>query len=215
VPPVDAFDLDLLPGKSRAWAEDVCERMQAPVDFIVVPTMVQAGAIIGRQVGIRPKRADDWLVIPNLYGSVVGRPGLLKTPCMREALGAIHTLEARARREHEREMRQYEAELKVHKIDERISEKDIEKALKDYKSAREQLIRQLVEGEAEPDKPRRKRYLTNDPTIEKLGEILRDNPIGVLLYRDELLGFLRAMERDGREQDRSFYLEAWDGARQA
>jgi putative DNA primase/helicase len=53
--------------------------------------------------------------------------------------------------------------------------------------------------------------MVNDATVEKLGEILRDNPRGVLVFRDELAGFLRSMEREGREADRAFYLEAWQG----
>jgi putative DNA primase/helicase len=44
-----------------------------------------------------------------------------------------------------------------------------------------------------------------------LGEILRDNPNGALLFRDELTGFLHQLEREGREGSRAFYLEAWNG----
>ena len=33
----------------------------------------------------------------------------------------------------------------------------------------------------------------------------------MLIFRDELTGFLRQMDRDGHEQDRAFYLEAWNG----
>jgi hypothetical protein len=28
---------------------------------------VVAGSLIGRKVGIHPKRQDDWLVVPNLW----------------------------------------------------------------------------------------------------------------------------------------------------
>jgi hypothetical protein len=55
------------------------------------------------------------------------------------------------------------------------------------------------------------RYIVNDPTIEKLGEILNQNPAGVLLFRDEISGFLANLERAGHENDRAFYLEAWNG----
>jgi hypothetical protein len=42
-------------------------------------------------------------------------------------------------------------------------------------------------------------------------EILSHNPKGVLVYRDELFGFLESWEKKGHESDRSFYLEAWNG----
>src|SRR5215471_9930822 len=56
------------------------------------------------------------------------------------------------------------------------------------------------------------RNVVNDTTVEKLGELLNQNPNGLLLFRDELSGFLRLMERPGHENDRSFYCEAWNGS---
>ena len=53
--------------------------------------------------------------------------------------------------------------------------------------------------------------MTNNATIEKIAEILRDNPDGILYYRDELMGWLRSLDKAGREADRAFYLEAWNG----
>jgi len=44
-----------------------------------------------------------------------------------------------------------------------------------------------------------------------LGEILNENPHGILLFRDELNGFFRTLERQGHEADRAFYLECWNG----
>jgi hypothetical protein len=53
--------------------------------------------------------------------------------------------------------------------------------------------------------------VVNDSTVEKLGEILNQNPYGLLLFRDELNGFFRTLERQGHEADRAFYLECWNG----
>lgn len=56
-----------------------------------------------------------------------------------------------------------------------------------------------------------RRYMTQDPTTEKLGELCQENPRGMMVLRDELAGWLRTLERPGREGDREFYLEGWDG----
>lgn len=53
--------------------------------------------------------------------------------------------------------------------------------------------------------------MVNDPTVEKLGELLNQNPNGLLLFRDELTGFLRTLDKDGNENARAFYLESWNG----
>jgi putative DNA primase/helicase len=56
-----------------------------------------------------------------------------------------------------------------------------------------------------------RRYTTSDPSVEALGVLLRDNPHGIGLIRDELTGFLRSLDKEGRECDEAFYLEAWNG----
>jgi hypothetical protein len=62
-----------------------------------------------------------------------------------------------------------------------------------------------------PDTPVLRRYKTNDSTVEKLGELLRDNPAGLLVQRDELVDLLASWEREDRQGDRAFFLEAWNG----
>src|SRR5215212_3121423 len=62
-----------------------------------------------------------------------------------------------------------------------------------------------------PEEPVLKRYKTEDATVEKISEILLENPRGILVHRDELSGWLRNLDKQGREGDRSFYLEAWNG----
>jgi hypothetical protein len=37
------------------------------------------------------------------------------------------------------------------------------------------------------------------------------NTRGVLVFRDELTGLLKTLDKDGREADKGFYLEAWNG----
>ena len=53
--------------------------------------------------------------------------------------------------------------------------------------------------------------MVNDVTVEKLGELLNENPRGLLLVRDELPGFLARMEREEFQSERAFYLEAFNG----
>ena len=73
-------------------------------------------------------------------------------------------------------------------------------------------------GETEPHRPdssisppTERRLLLTDSTYEKLHEILSQNPAGVLVLRDELTGWLAGLDRQGREGERAFYLEAWNG----
>src|SRR5262249_17824577 len=103
LPPVPAFDAHLLPSALARWVADIAERAQSPPGFGAVGALVAAAAVIGRQVAIRPKRADDWTVIPNLWGLAVGRPGLMKSAALAEALKPLEPLIADARIAYERE----------------------------------------------------------------------------------------------------------------
>ena len=53
--------------------------------------------------------------------------------------------------------------------------------------------------------------MVNDTTVEKLADLMNENPTGLLQMRDELTGLLAGWERSGHEQDRAFHLEAWNG----
>lgn len=64
-------------------------------------------------------------------------------------------------------------------------------------------------------KPPQHRAMIEDTTVESAQEVLRDNPQGLLLLRDELSGWFGSMERYGGTKgsmaDRSFWLEAFNG----
>ena len=56
-----------------------------------------------------------------------------------------------------------------------------------------------------------RRLKTNDATVEKLSHLLQENPNGILVLRDELAGWLSSLNKYGRDGDREFYLESWNG----
>jgi hypothetical protein len=207
-PPVEPFVLDLLPVAFHGWISDTSSRMQCPMDYPAVGAMIALSSVVGRQLGIRPKVEDDWTVVPNLWGGVVGRPGLLKTPALAEVLRPIDSLEARAREDHEVDQRSFDADKLVREARIKQAKGEIAKALKAGNDPSVAAESALLSDETLPV---RQRYRTNDPSMEKLGELLNQNPRGLLLFRDELTGFLRTLDRDGHESDRAFYLEAWNG----
>ncbi len=207
--PVMPFDDKLLPNALRPWIADIAERMQCPPDYPAVALMVALASVVGRQVAIRPKAQDDWTVTPNLWGAIVGRPALLKTPAMLEPLRLIQGLESQAREEFERRDREHAAEKMLREADAQVGKTKITQAVKD--GNRELAMGIALEATEVVTPPTRRRYVTQDTTVEKLGELMRDNPRGVLVYRDELVGFLKTLDKEGHEGARAFFLEAWNG----
>lgn len=210
LPPVKALEPEMIPAPLRGWLMDIADRMQIPPDFSTAAAVVALGSIIGRGCGIHPKRHDDWLVVPNLWGAVVGRPSLMKTPAVSEAQRHLNRLEIEAREDYRQVADAFEIDKEVIKITRAAIGEEIKKAVKqgkDIEEARGKL------AALQTDEPTRRRYQTQDGTVEKIGELLNENPRGLLVNRDELIGWFRSLDKDGREGDRAFYLEAWNGNR--
>ena len=205
---VQPFDDDLMPASLRGLVADIAERLQCPPDFPAVAAVVVLAGIVGRKIGIRPQQRTPWLVIPNLWGAVIGRPGLMKTPAIQEPLKMLHRLEAEGKAEFDRAMRDHETALVVSKLERQEVERKMKEALR-----RQEGVDDLVGNlhYLEPIRPVRQRYLVNDCTVEKLGELLNENPNGVTVFRDELVGLLKSLDKEGREGARTFFLEAWNG----
>jgi putative DNA primase/helicase len=211
--PVPALDPAMLPEGFRGWLADSAERMSAPLDFFAAPAIVAVAALVGRKVCVHPKRCDDWLVCPNLWGAIVGPPSVLKTPCAEVALRALERLAMEAREQHKQALTMFNEDSLIVKIKAEAAKAALKKAfIKGGTSDDEQhrLAKEAAQAE-EMNPPPARRFTVNDTTVEKLGELLADNPNGLLLFRDELTGFLRTLDRQGHESDRGFYLESWNG----
>ncbi len=212
LPEAPPLDPDLLPQPLRGWIIDETERMQVPIEMVASPVLVGLSSAVGRQIGVYPKKHDDWLVVPNLWGGVVARSGMLKSPAQEKALAPIETLVKEATQEYENALAESSAEQEVYKAKIKKVTDEIKKAITDGTST-VKLQSELVDLQCKKaaSTPTERRYKTNDPTVEKLGELMKENPTGMLLIRDELSGWLRSLEKDGREGDREFYLESWSG----
>lgn len=211
LPPVKPLHRDMLPGPLAEWIFDIAERMQVPPDFPAAAALVALSAVIGRGCGIHPKERDDWLVVPNLWGGIVGRPSLMKSPSMSEAQKPLYRLVHEADQEHETAQNQHTATQIIAKHKKAAAETRLKEAIKkNQQQAIETITEELTQIEADTP-PAHRRYVTTDGTTEKIGELLRDNPRGLQIVRDELIGWLKSLDKAGREGDRAFYLQAWNG----
>jgi putative DNA primase/helicase len=59
--------------------------------------------------------------------------------------------------------------------------------------------------------PVRRRYITINATTEALGEVLKENPNGVVNVRDEMMALLHKLDEEGQSEARGFHLQAWSG----
>lgn len=207
LPLVAPFDLELLPEALRGWVADTAHRMQCPPDFPAVGAVVAMSSLIGARAVVVPKARDDWRVVPNLWGLIVGRPGVMKSPALGEVLKPLHRLEAAEREKWKTVHDAWELDCRVAELA-FDANKNKARGLASKDPAAARALLQPVDKSTEPTA---RRYVINDATVEKLGDLLTVNPWGMLVYRDELHGLLCGMDRQGQEGARGFYLTGYDG----
>jgi putative DNA primase/helicase len=169
-----------------------------------VALIVMLAGALGRRASIRPQRHDHWMVVPNLWGAIVGRSGVMKSPVLHAVMGPLRRRQALAMTVYESERDAYQHQLQKYHAQKRSRRPTTATAIHDNEK--------YAAWDAEtPPPPVCTRYLVNEATIEKVHVILKENPQGVLYLRDELSGWIAQLDQRGRERDRAFFLETWDG----
>ncbi len=205
LPPVPEFDLRLLPEALRPLVEDVADRMQVPIDFPAVSSVACLAGAVNRRALIQPKRADNgWIVVPNLWGGIVASPGQKKSPTISAITAPLRAIEAGWREEHETSSADYARQEEEAELRKAAWRDNFKRAAKGNGEAPERPTFEI-------ERPTGRRLLTSDGTFEALHQLLVDNPAGLFVLRDELTGWLASLDRYGREEQRAFYLESWNG----
>ncbi len=210
LPQVKQLTPELLPEGFRPWLCDIAERMAIPLDYPTVAAITAASSVIGRGCGIRPKQKDDWLVAPNLWGAIVGPPSFLKTPASTEAMKPLDRLEVEAKKQFESKNADFKIAEMIAKAKRDALEKQIRDAATKGCDYSADMARSAL-SESEVVVPTRKRFYTADATPEKVIELLNQNPRGLMIKRDELIGWLSNLDKEGRKGSRALFLEGWNG----
>jgi putative DNA primase/helicase len=182
--------------------------MQCPPDFAAMGAFVMMATIIGRKVGIRPMQRNDWTVIPNLWGAVVGNSGVMKSPTLSAALSPLKKLQAREFEVYNLAMAAYSEQAELNKLQKTVNKSEAKKKLSKDAGAD---VKRLLRSDEIEDAPALKRYITNNASYEAVGELMMENPNGLMHEADEIIGLLKQLDAGGQEVARSFYLTAADG----
>jgi hypothetical protein len=217
LPSVPIFEPELLPFDLRAWVSDIANRMQVPIDLPAIYAMCALSVVATGARSVHPKRYDPWRVYPILWGIGIAPPSSMKTPSMKAVIKPLEMLEARAREAFKRQEGARNIAAMVRKAKHDAIKKQVEAAVKAGENVDPKALATEL-GEDDSEFGRARRFITQDSTTEKIQDLVdrgkgRSYPLGIV--RDELLGLLHTFEREGRESDRTFYLEGWGVANKA
>lgn len=186
------FPTDALPGPVTRLVKESAAAIGCRADPIGLSALVALGSAIGNSRSIQAKK--NWTESATIFGAVVADPGEKKTAAVKAATNPARKLENKLQRKHEHALDEHARDLREYEVE----KKDAAKV-----------------GEPAPPPPRTpegERVRVNDTTIEALIPILKENPRGLLLERDELVGWVKGMDQyksGGKGSERQFWLSVW------
>jgi hypothetical protein len=181
VAPMDEL---LIPEPLRPFLLDIADRMQVPVDFPAVAIIALISSLIGRKAAVFPRMNDNsWYEVASLWALMVGSPGVKKTPSLQAVMTYAYAEQKRENNAYQPLFQQYQADLQSHETRISATKKQLEKAVLAGKQQDQDAAKQTLDQlhQTPPTKPPLRRYFVQDATVEKLQEILGENPNGSLL----------------------------------
>lgn len=201
-----AFPLEVL-GPASGWVQDTAAGAgPAPVDYVACATLAVAGSLIGNARWVSPW--PSWREPPVLWIGLVGDPSSSKSPALKPLMGLLRRLESEMAADFDDTRRQWLTAQEAADARKVSWQSDVKAAAK----AGDPVPPMPADAEAPPE-PARPRIVLSDCTVEATAAVLAGQPRGVLLYRDELTGWLAGMGayKAGNGSDRAFWLEASGG----
>ena len=180
-----AFPLEVFPDAIRNIIEALEEYENFNVDFTAASFLTVFAAAMGNTWSVR--FMTGWIDRPIIYMVLVGSPSCGKTPPLQQAVAPLLKIDS----EYDRI---YCKEMDAYRKWERMSVKQREK-----NSLPEEMVM-----------PVRKCHVVVDSTLEALIGALRDNPRGILTYKDEIDTLLSNFNRYNGS-DEGYFLSLFSG----
>jgi len=177
------FPIHIFPKEIQVYINECNNKLNASVDFMSVSFLWLMSVLIGNTLKVQVK--NGWVDSPILWISVIGEAGVGKTPDLKLILKPLLDLNSQ-------EIKRYAKRQKEFKAYDKMSKED-----KD--------INATVEA------PIKSQLIVDDITIESLIDIHSYNPKSIGVFKDELAGWFKDMNkyRDGSDKER--FLSAWSG----
>jgi DNA polymerase I-like protein with 3'-5' exonuclease and polymerase domains len=173
--PYRPFPVEALPAPINEYVRQGALALGCDPAYLALPALAVAASAIGNTRTIRLK--GGWDEPSVVWSAIVGDSGTLKSPAYLKAVAHLFRLQRGLLLAFKKKKARYQEELHEHQAAKRKA-KD--------------------EGPGPgnpPEEPLLQRVVVSDTTVEKLAEILEDNPRGTLVARDELAGWLGSFTR--------------------
>lgn len=175
------FPIDVFPEDVRNYITELQRTLGHSSDFMAASILWMVSVIIGNSMKVVVKRG--WNECSVLWLALVGDPGVGKTPAVSAIIKPLVAINSREIREYNRQNEKW-----LH-----------------YES----LTKEEKQHANEVQRPKKSQFIVNDTTIEALVELHEQNPNAVGIFKDELAGWIKDMNKYRAGSDLEFHLSAF------
>jgi hypothetical protein len=175
------FPLDIFPTAIQQYMLECHRTLNASLDYMGCSMMWMLSIIIGNSVKIQVK--TGWVESGILWMAIVGRPGVGKTPNINNIIFPLQKANNNEIKTYIKRMDAYRAYMEMDKKER--------------------------EGEEQLRKPTKTQFIASDITLEALVELHEENKNAVGVFKDELAGWLKDMNKYRAGSDLEFWLSSW------
>ena len=177
------FPLDIYPKPIQHYILECNAKLDSNIDYMGCSLLWLISVSIGNSINIEVKRG--WKENCSLWVSLVGRAGIGKTPSVNNVIFPLKKINSR-------EIANYYKDYEKWDYYDKLPPKEKKECV-------------------EVLKPIKKQFIANDITLEALVDLHQqsDNAVGV--FKDELAGWLKDMNKYRAGSDLEFWLSCWSG----
>jgi hypothetical protein len=182
VPVIDAkFPIEVFPEDLQKYILECNSKLDSSIEYMGGSLLWLFSVIIGNSLKIEVK--NGWVESVNIWLALVGKAGIGKTPSINNIIFPLNT----------------------------INNREIKKYIKDYAkfSEFEKMSKEEKQRSEEIKKPIKSQFIVNDVTLEALVDLHEENKNSVGVFKDELNGFFKDMNKYRAGSDLEFWLSSW------
>ena len=177
------FPIDIFPENIQIYILESYKTLGLSIDYMGCSFMWLLSVIVGNSLKLEVK--TGWIENATVWISLVGKAGIGKTPSINQMIRPLEVI-------NNTHIRRYIKEYS----------KWVEYEKKDKKEK---------EHSEEVRKPKKTQFIVNDITLEALVDLHEENKNAVGVFKDELAGWFKDMNKYRAGSDLEFWLSCWSG----
>jgi hypothetical protein len=177
------FPIDIFPKDIQTYLLECNSKLDSSVEYMGVSLLWLISVCVGNSIEMEVKKG--WIENLSIWISVVGKAGLGKTPSISNIIFPLIKINAKEIKKYIKESEKY-----------------------DYYS---NLSKKEKEEHSEVKKPLQTQFIANDITLEALVDLHQESDNAVGVFKDELAGWLKDMNKYREGSDLEFWLSTWSG----